>query len=180
MKQLSSQFKKPTKIYFLIFFILFFSIESCFAQEIYQTKEEFLSSVFTDADYKIKSLWLDQAFLDQAENILGHPFSGFRVRYWSYNGENAWIIDEVGKERPITVGVFIQGNKISSVSILAFRESRGWEVKNNFFTRQFKDAFLKNGYSLSNKIDGISGATLSVRAVKKAAALALYFNQHAS
>lgn len=180
MKQLFNKFIKPFKIYFFILFALFFSSGNCFAQGIYQSKEDFLNTVFIDSEYKPKSLWLDQKFLDQAENILGHPFSGFRVRYWSHNGENAWIIDEIGKDRPITVGVFIQDDKISRVSILAFRESRGWEVKNNFFTQQFKQAFLKNGDSLSNQIDGISGATLSVRAVKKAAALALLFNQHAT
>lgn len=152
---------------------------SCFvqAQAQYLSKKEFLDITFKDSPHQMKSLWLDQARLEQAEKILGHPFNGFRVRYWSDKDKTAWVLDEIGKEHPITIGIAIQENKITAVHILAFRESRGWEVRNNFFTRQFNQAFLNDQYKLSTQIDGISGATLSVRAVKKVAALALYFHQ---
>ncbi len=158
--------------------ILFWCVH-CFshAQGQYLSKDEFLDGVFQETPYQMKSLWLEQVQLEQAEKILGHAFEGFRVRYWTDNNKTAWIIDEIGKERPITIGVVVQNDKIVAVNILAFRESRGWEVRNDFFTRQFHQAFLKDQYKLSAEIDGITGATLSVRAVKKVAALALYFNQ---
>jgi hypothetical protein len=60
---------------------------------------------------------------------------------------------------------------------LEFKESRGWEVKHSFFTDQFKSISINSDHSLSKPIDGISGATLSVRALKKTAMLALFFNQ---
>ncbi|MCK5189903.1 MAG: FMN-binding protein, partial [Methylococcales bacterium] len=48
--------------------------------------------------------------------------------------------------------------------------------KHDFFTDQFKQNSLKPDLSLSQPIDGISGATLSVRELTKVAKLALYFD----
>ena len=61
---------------------------------------------------------------------------------------------------------------IAKIKILQYRESRGGEVVQQSFLQQFKGAQLNNGL-LTNSIDGISGATLSVWAVKKMAYAAL-------
>nr|WP_255558341.1 FMN-binding protein [Zhongshania aquimaris] len=76
---------------------------------------------------------------------------------------------------PITIGVLVDGgaNTVKRVEILAFRESRGWEVRHPFFTRQFIDTSLNSNDLLSSHIDGITGATLSVRAVKHVTQVAL-------
>lgn len=87
-----------------------------------------------------------------------------------------WIINEIGKTKPITVAIIIKNKKITRLKVLAFRESRGWEVKHSFFTDQFKQNSLNPNLSLSKPIDGISGATLSVRALTKTAQLALFFD----
>ena len=147
------------------------------AQGVYLSKDEFLESVFNGTEYRMESLWLQKPQIEEAEKILGHSLRGFRIRFWTNDVKSAWILDEIGKERPITIGVSVKGDKIEDLAILAFRESRGWEVRNSFFTRQFSQAQLTESLSLSRHVDGISGATLSVRAVKKVAALALYFNQ---
>ncbi|HEY9136290.1 MAG TPA: FMN-binding protein [Pseudomonadales bacterium] len=178
---LSQSFTWQKKVVHKLGITIFMLSLACFVQAQdqahYLSTKEFLDLTFKNSPYQMKSLWLDQAELDQAEKILGHPFNGFRVRYWAGKHQTAWVLDEIGKERPITIGVSIQDNKIAAIHILAFRESRGWEIRNDFFTRQFDQAFLNHQYKLSAQIDGISGATLSVRAVKKVAALALYFHQ---
>jgi Na+-translocating ferredoxin:NAD+ oxidoreductase RnfG subunit len=61
--------------------------------------------------------------------------------------------------------------------VLVFRESRGWEVRHDFFTDQFKLAKLKDENQLDKHIDNISGATLSVRAVRKLAQIALLLDK---
>ena len=86
-------------------------------------------------------------------------------------------MNETGKTQPITIGIIIDNGKISLLKVLAFRESRGWEVKHDFFTDQFKQATLDKNLNLDKPIDGISGATLSVRALTKIAKLALFFDQ---
>ncbi len=82
-----------------------------------------------------------------------------------------------GYEKPITVGIVVNQNKIEAVSVLVFRESRGAEVRYPFFTVQFLDGQLNEQFKLDKTIDGISGATLSVQALKKVVTLALYLHQ---
>jgi len=72
--------------------------------------------------------------------------------------------------------VVIQDGVLERIKVLIFRESRGWEVRYPFFTDQFKGAALNHDGALNKSIDGISGATLSVRALKKIATLALYLD----
>ncbi len=143
--------------------------------------EQFRQQAFPETEPVSQVLWVDKSLRSQAENILGHGFYGLRTRYWEQGQRSAWILDEVGKERPITIGVVIDAGRIVDVMVLEFRESRGGEVRHRFFTRQFADLKLMEngrGHSLSGSIDGITGATLSVRAVKKVATLALLFHHH--
>ena len=64
------------------------------------------------------------------------------------------------------------------VKVLIFRESRGWEVRYPFFTDQFKGATLVTDNNLDRKIDGITGATLSVNALTKLGRIALLLHKH--
>lgn len=109
--------------------------------------------------------------------ILNHEYQGLRVRYWSRDDRTAWIFNEIGKELPITIGVVVEANKVVQIDILAFRESRGGEVRYPFFTKQFRGLSLTASHRLSDTIDGISGATLSVWAVTRATRAALYLHQ---
>ena len=108
---------------------------------------------------------------------MAHDLGVLRIKYWKKDDRSAWILEEIGKERPITAGIVINDNKIELITVLAFRESRGWEVRYPFFTDQFSDAALKENKQLDRHIDGISGATLSVNAMTKMARLALFLHQ---
>ena len=114
------------------------------------------------------------------ERLLGHRFSALRVRYWHDGEKSAWILDEIGKELPITIGVAVENGSIRNVRVLEFRESRGWEVRYPFFTDQFVDARLGPDEKLDRRIDGITGATLSVGAVTRIARVALVLHEHVS
>ena len=91
---------------------------------------------------------------------------------------SAWILNEIGKELPITIGVAVSSGAIASVDVLEFRESRGWEVRYPFFTDQFVDARLGPNDKLDRRIDGITGATMSVDAVTRVAQVALLLHEH--
>ncbi|HEY9036544.1 MAG TPA: FMN-binding protein [Pseudomonadales bacterium] len=123
--------------------------------------------------------WLDGADRDMGTEILGHAPGYLRLRYWPVDGGTVWIMDEIGKERPITVGVVVRAGAITRVKVLEYRESRGGEVRYPFFTKQFQGATLHE-QQLDRSIDGISGATLSVRAVRNVARLALYLDARVS
>lgn len=150
---------------------------SVYAEQ-YQSQENFINEAFSEQPPKPKILWVNKNLKKHVEKILEHKPGFLRTRYWQKNAISVWILEEVGKTRPITVGVIIENNKIKKVKVLAFRESRGWEVKHDFFTDQFKGVNLNSDLTLSEPIDGISGATLSVTALNKIARIALLFNQH--
>lgn len=138
--------------------------------------DRFLQDGFAGKAPAHQMLWLTPDLKARAGKVLDHPYSGMRVKYWREGGRTAWVIDEIGKERPITIGVIVDGGRIAQVQVLAFRESRGGEVRYPFFTKQFVNVGLKDGDRLDGRIDGITGATLSVWAVTKVSRLALMFH----
>lgn len=161
----------------LVFFILLAGTNLSVAKGVYQTQADFLINVFAGDTPKPKMIWLTGDLRKAATDILQHKPARLRVRYWANAEQSAWVLEEIGKEQPITVGIVIRGGEISLLRVLTFRESRGDEVRHDFFTRQFLQAKLNNDLQLSQSVDGISGATLSVRALQKLARLALYLDQ---
>lgn len=120
-----------------------------------------------------KSLWLTPPLRQRLATILQHPVNAPRLSYWQRGARTAWIFNEIGKEQPITIGIIVNGQRLERVDILAYRESRGDEVKYPAFRRQFLQATLDGNDQLSQDIQGISGATLSVWAVTRATRAAL-------
>ena len=160
----------------LLFLSLTVSFSSAYAEE-YQSNDAFLNQTFNNSIPKPKLFWVSKEIKPIVEKILQHKAGFLRTRYWQDDSKSVWILDEIGKIKPITVAVIVEQHKIKQLKVLAFRESRGWEVKHAFFTDQFKDLSLNEALRLSTPIDGISGATLSVRALNKIAQLALFFDQ---
>lgn len=146
----------------------------------YVETDEYLRSVFITEVPAARTLWVAGDLRDGVERMLGHQFGALRVRYWFDGARSAWVLDEVGKELPITIGVSVSKGTIENVSVLEFRESRGWEVRYPFFTDQFVDARLGPDERLDQRIDGITGATLSVGAVTRIARIALLMHEHVS
>lgn len=146
------------------------------AKGVYQQPQEFIQEQFdrvpTTSVFRLKG-----KIKKQIETVLGHAYKGRRVRYWRQGERTVWVLNEIGKVQPITLGIVIDGSKISKIKILVFRETRGWEVRFPFFTQQFVNLTLnKDKQGLNKVIDSISGATLSVNAVTKMSQVALIIN----
>jgi hypothetical protein len=139
----------------------------------YLTHRVFLQGVFGDVPEQPASLLVDADLRVVIEAVLDHRFGHLRVRYWDDGQTTAWVLDEVGKTEPITVGIAIRDTKVLTLRVLEFRESRGWEVRYPFFTDQFSGVRLTDQHRIDRAIDGITGATLSVAAVQKVARVAL-------
>jgi hypothetical protein len=146
-----------------------------FARGEYQSNEDFLAETFHKQVPKSQVVWLKGDVKQAVKAILGHDYAGLRVRYWHQDDRSAWILEEIGKEQPITFGVVVNQDHIESIKVLTYRESRGYEVRYPAFTQQFQQAKL-DGEVLNKHIDGITGATLSVRAMIAIARLALYLD----
>lgn len=161
----------------LVTITLMLSTGTVLAGGVYQQPDEFIRESFGTRTPEVKIFWPDEKLKQAMEDILGHAYRGLRIRYWIDAGRSAWILDEIGKDKPITTGIVINNNRIEKVRVLIFRESRGWEVRHSFFTEQFDNAGLQDNLRLDTHIDNISGATLSVNALTKVARIALLLHK---
>ena len=150
------------------------------AATVYESQAEFLERAFSGSPPEPGVIWLSGEKKSSVAQILGHDYPALRLRYWCETGRSAWILEEVGKEQPITVGVIIDTNHIKSLRVLTYRENRGGEVATASFTDQFTQLMLDDDNQLNARIDGISGATLSVHALTRLAGLALYLHEQSS
>lgn len=144
--------------------------------ETYQDPADFVAQVFGGESPEIQLLWLDSDMSEPISDIMGHSLNLLRMRYWRDGTRTAWVLNETGKEEPITAGFAINGDAIEQARILIYRENRGYEVRYSWFTDQFVGLELEADLDPSQTINGISGATLSVRAVTNMARLALYLH----
>ena len=146
------------------------------AESVYETHTEFLSRAFGDSPPEPGIIWLSGERKSTVRKLLGHDYPALRMRYWCQAERSAWVLNEIGKELPITVGVVINKDYIQSLRVLTYRENRGGEVATPAFTDQFSGVALQTSGTLDAGIDGISGATLSVQALTRLASIALYLH----
>lgn len=160
--------------------LLAFSCQLAGADTVYQSQEDFLKETFKE-EVKPAVLWLDKATQDELSKILGHAYPQARLRYWRKGDTSAWVLEEIGKEYPITAGFVVVGNSIQRAQVLTYRETRGMEIHLPGFLAQFHGNKLadEQGDQLSTKVDGIAGATMSVNAMVKMAKVALILNKKA-
>ena len=146
------------------------------AASVYETHAEFLDRAFNGSPPDTGLIWLSGERKSVVSELLGHDYPALRLRYWCQAGRSAWVLEEIGKELPITVGVIVEQNYIRSLRVMTYRENRGGEVSTPAFTDQFDGVALAAGGVLDANIDGISGATLSVQALAHLATVALYLH----
>ena len=128
-----------------------------------------------------KTLWLDKEIQQKINQILNHNYPKLRLRYKQYQAndhfQTVWFLDEIGKERLISFGISIINNRVDLIKVIKFRESRGGEIQMTVFSEQFNQIGLNKDSSLNKHIDGITGATMSVSAMKKITRVALMLHQ---
>lgn len=140
-------------------------------------RSAFLDSAFSDGVPEVQTLWLTEDRRAAMQDRLGAAMDALRVRFWRKGARTAWVLEEIGKEEPITAGIVVDNGHIAAIDVLVYRESRGGEVRLPYFREQFIDAMLTGDGTLTKGIDGISGATLSVRAMKAMARRALLLHE---
>lgn len=148
-------------------------------EDVYLAPTAFLSAAFDGEIPDPEKFWITKGHKNEIKEILGHKLGVLRVTYWRRGTRTAWILQEIGKVKPITTGLVVENGALTRLAVLIYRESRGWEVRHDFFTDQFKGARMTGRHKLDRRIDGISGATLSVNALIRLARLALYLHDAA-
>ena len=152
-------------------------------EEVYLTLDEALKIAFPRAD-RVKTEDRAPTFEERRriEERLGWrvPEPSFRFYVGEKSGAvqgYALVMDEIGKERPITFMVKVDPDgRVEDVSVMVYRESIGSEVKRSGFLKQFRGKSGSDRLRVGREIGSITGASLSCRAiaagVKKAVVLA--------
>lgn len=147
-------------------------------EQVYLAPQAFLAQALGEIPAP-RVLWITQPMRAQLAAILGHEPAQLRQRYWAAGHKTAWILEEIGKEEPITAGFVIANGRVEQARVLVYRESRGGEVRYPAFLDQYAQAGLTSDDRLDKPIDGIAGATLSVAAMERMARQALYLDRAA-
>jgi len=166
-----------TTIFTLLLLVTSLTLSFTWAKGVYQSPEDFINEVFTSNPPKAERIIVKGDVSKQLKSILNHRYSKIRIPYWRDGDRTVWILEKIGKELPITAGFVISDNQVEQFKVLIFRESRGWEIRNDFFTEQFDGAHLTPKNKLNQPIDNITGATMSVNAMKKLSRMALYLHK---
>lgn len=168
--------------YFKISFILFIlHIGSVFAGEIREKTKKIIIEKFSD-DIEIKTykLELDKELKKNSEKFARQRFYSKFVYYYEIKKDDKniayAILDNVkGKVKPITFLIVFNNNlSINAVEIIKYREEHGGAIENKEWLMQFNNKSLQTKLVLNNNIDGISGATISVKAIIKGVKRLLY------
>lgn len=164
----------PGRLCFLAFLLLAAGLSLTTAKAaIPKEFHSFLAAAFGERTPPARRLWLNEPQKQAASDVLQRPVKRRSLRYWGDATHNVWLLNEIGKERPITTAIEIENGRVKRVRVITYRESRGGEVQANWFLRQFYGMRRDQLNRIHKSIDSISGATLSVNALKKQVALAL-------
>ena len=93
-------------------FIFLLYVSALKAGGVYQEPDAFIAEVFDNNTPKPGVIWLNKELKAQLKDILGHNYNGLRVRYWQQDDRTAWVLDEIGKDKPITTGIVINKGRI--------------------------------------------------------------------
>ena len=154
--------------------------EKKFQLSVFLTKKQAFKIAFPGADeIKREKLWLSKEQLRAIEDIFMYKIH--ETRFTFYTGiknekpMGSMLIDNIiGKSFPITFMTVINTDgTVRDVEIMVYREPQGWEVKYKSFRSQF---YGKDSSTDSREINSITGATLSVNALRSGVykALAAY------
>lgn len=154
------------------------------AGQVYLTEAQALQVIFgQDASAKREAKNLTDAERKDLEASSGLHFPEFSYTFFVVQRKNtlagyALVLDEIGKSEPITfmVGIDADG-KVIDVAIMVFRETRGWEVKEKRFLRQFRGKRIGDPIQIDRDIINYSGATLSSKALARGVKRALLLLQ---
>ena len=159
------------KIFYIIFLTVFFQ-SSLFAKLELEEKN-FINKLAESNSLSKERVILKKEQLSKIQVPMGNKYKKRIFSYWRADNKTIWILNSIGKYKPITASFVVESCKIKSSHVLIYREQIGYEIKYQSFLAQFNNVKINNDYRLTRNIDNISGATLSVNSMDRMARTAL-------
>ena len=156
------------------YFILIILISFLAPADIKIDCEEYLFNLYPeDTDIRMHILALDKQIKKEVENKVKQKFYRDKLYYWTISqGDTtiayAFLDNVIGKSMPITFMVILNiDGDIINANVIKYREAYGSEVGNKGWLQQFINLNNNSVYNIGKEIDGISGATISVKSMSK-------------
>ena len=134
---------------------------------------EFLEKIYNGSEQERKRLIVKGDTKKTLKKIMGENYRKAIFSYWIKDKKTIWILNSIGKYKPITAGFVVEDCKINSAHVLIYREQIGYEIKYPSFLSQFNGKTLRKDVKLNENLDNISGATLSVNSMDRMGRIAL-------
>ena len=131
----------------------------------YLTVEQAQQVIFPGSTFIKAFVTLTEAQQQQILKASGGNVPSKEIKAWRVSAGGFFIVDQVvGKHEFITYAVGLNGDgSVKQIEILDYRESYGYEVRNQNWRRQFAGKSAADPLMLDQDIQNISGATLSCR-----------------
>ena len=156
------------------YFILIILTSFLVASDLKISCEKYLLNLYPDnTDISMHILKLDKQMKKDVENKVKQKFYRDKLYYWNITkGDStmayAFLDNVIGKSMPITFLVILNMNgNIINTNVIKYREAYGGEVGNTGWLQQFYTRNNNSRYKIGKDIDGISGATISVKSMTK-------------
>ena len=117
---------------------------------------------------------INEDIQDNIKKILKDTYHLPIIKYWKAGNKVGFVLEAIGKHEFITTGYIVENNKIIDAKVLVYRENYGYEIEHDYFLDQIRGNSVKKNGKLVKSIANISGATLSVKAMRKLSKLSLY------
>jgi Na+-translocating ferredoxin:NAD+ oxidoreductase RnfG subunit len=130
-------------------------------------RDSVVKELLPDTDMKAQVFNVDAALTEKVQKALGNkqPVS---AKYEIYTSKSGGVVIEhqMGKWGMISMAIsFDNDGKVSNIGIITMSEKRGAGIKEHYFIKQFIGKSISDTIELGNGITGLSGATISSRAV---------------
>ncbi|MCB1051255.1 MAG: FMN-binding protein [Acidobacteria bacterium] len=125
----------------------------------------------SDCQFQVTSIPEEKALSKAIKKQAGVALHAERIRAWKALRDGkcvGWVFEDnvIGKHEFITYAVAVAvSGEVLDVAILSYRETHGGEIMRPEWLAQFKGKTVDQPFKIDVDIDGISGATLSVRNV---------------
>jgi Na+-translocating ferredoxin:NAD+ oxidoreductase RnfG subunit len=136
----------------------------------YMTVEQAQAAIFPGAQLTRAFITLTKEQASAIEKKTGVNVRKTEVQVWKSADGGHFIVDEVvGKHEFFTIALGLNADSsVKQIEILDYKESYGYEVRNEAWRKQFTGKTATASLKLGDDIKNISGATLSCRHVTDA------------
>ena len=147
---------------------------SAFSEEIADKNRFLMSGLDVEELPSHSYIIINEDIRDNIKKILKDTYHLPIIKYWKAGNKVGFVLEAIGKHEFITTGYIVENNKIIDAKVLVYRENYGYEIEHDYFLDQIRGNSVKKNGKLVKSIANISGATLSVKAMRKLSKLSLY------